>query len=158
MTSHMIDAFVRRAERLENCSSGQNGSTPLTVSSDDVDSGFVSRNSNADDSPWTYSEECTFCRIISGEGNAFKVYEDDSILCILDILPIRPGHVLVIPKQHVSRLSDMDDELAGKVGKLVSKVAKALTVALDNTALNVVCNQEYAQAVPHVHYHIVPAP
>jgi len=45
-----------------------------------------------------------------------------------------------------------------EVGEAVSKVAHALTQALGNTALNVVCNQEYAQAVPHVHFHIIPAP
>lgn len=67
-----------------------------------------------------------------------------------DILPLRPGHTLVIPKAHYPRLSDLPAELAGAVGAAVSRVARALVDALDNTALNVVCNQEYAQAVPHV--------
>ncbi|KAG8862414.1 hypothetical protein FRB96_001484 [Tulasnella sp. 330] len=63
-----------------------------------------------------------------------------------------------MPKQHISRLSELPEALAAEIGKCVSRVANALAGALDNAGLNIVCNQEYAQAVPHVHYHIVPAP
>ncbi|KAK7464706.1 hypothetical protein VKT23_005912 [Stygiomarasmius scandens] len=73
-------------------------------------------------------------------------------------MPLRRGHTLVIPKTHCSRLSELSPEYAAAVGQAVSKIANALTKALDNTGLNVVCNQEYAQAVHHVHYHIIPAP
>ncbi|KAL0066194.1 hypothetical protein AAF712_006819 [Marasmius tenuissimus] len=73
-------------------------------------------------------------------------------------MPLRPGHTLIVPKVHCARVSELPPEFAAAVGEAISKVADALTKALDNTALNVVCNQEYAQAVPHVHYHIIPAP
>ena len=87
------------------------------------------------------------------------------------MLPIRAGHTLVIPKAHIPKLSDLPPDLASAVGEAVSKVANALTEgtllhtrnmlyvqlesmilykAMGNTGLNVVCNQEYAQAVPHV--------
>ncbi|KAI0743920.1 HIT-like protein [Daedaleopsis nitida] len=101
---------------------------------------------------------CAFCRIVRGEAPAYKLYENDSVIAILDIAPLRPGHTLVIPKTHISRVSDLPDELAAQCGLAVSKMARAISTALQNTALNVVCNQEYAQAVPHVHYHIIPAP
>ncbi|KAH9080520.1 HIT-like domain-containing protein [Lactarius deliciosus] len=78
-----------------------------------------------------------------------RIYEDDQVIAFLDILPLRPGHTLVVPKFHCARAS---------VGKAISRISNALTKAVDNTALNVVCNQEYAQVVPHVHYHIIPAP
>ncbi|THH31187.1 hypothetical protein EUX98_g3012 [Antrodiella citrinella] len=125
---------------------------------------------------WKHDSECPFCRIIRGEGTAFKVYEDEMIVAVLgkyaysivsnrlktehgvDILPLRRGHTLVIPKTHYSRVSELPAEFAAAIGMAVSKVANALALALENTALNVVCNQEYAQAVPHVHYHIIPAP
>ncbi|RDB17972.1 hypothetical protein Hypma_000788 [Hypsizygus marmoreus] len=102
--------------------------------------------------------DCPFCRIIRGELPAQRVFEDEETIAILDILPLRKGHTLVIPKYHCVRLSDLPPEYAAATGKAVSRVAHALTEALQNTALNVVCNQEYAQAVPHVHYHIIPAP
>ncbi|KAG1886626.1 HIT-like protein [Suillus subluteus] len=101
---------------------------------------------------------CPFCRIIAGEMPSTCLYEDDKVIAILDILPLRRGHTLVIPKAHYSRVSELPPEYASAVGQAVTKVANGLTKALDNTALNVVCNQEYAQAVPHVHYHIIPAP
>ncbi|KAL1704610.1 hypothetical protein EV121DRAFT_259375 [Schizophyllum commune] len=69
-------------------------------------------------------------------------------------MPIRRGHTLVVPKAHFMRLSDLPEAQAGALGAAVSKVCNALVKALDHTALNVVCKQ----AVPHVHYHIIPAP
>ena len=138
MTSHLIDTFSRRASK-----------PGLSKS---VDAG------------------CLFCHIISGHEKSHKVYEDDYSIAILDIQPIRRGHMLVIPKAHVMRLSDMTPEVAGALGTTVARVAHAIccgTVplnfsywgldhmlicdillfksALDITALNVVCNQEYAQ-------------
>lgn len=109
-------------------------------------------------SVWAQDNNCAFCDIISGERPASTVYETEKVIAILDILPLRPGHTLVIPKAHIPKLSDLPPDLASAVGEAVSKVANALTEAMGNTGLNVVCNQEYAQAVPHAHYHIIPAP
>ncbi|ESK85000.1 histidine triad protein [Moniliophthora roreri MCA 2997] len=108
-------------------------------------------------SSWV-QDGCTFCKILANELPSSRVFENDKVVAFLDIMPLRPGHTLVVPKIHCSRLSELPSEYAAAVGEAVSKVAHALTKALDNTALNVVCNQEYAQAVPHVHYHIIPAP
>ncbi|KAH7885103.1 HIT-like protein [Phlebopus sp. FC_14] len=101
---------------------------------------------------------CTFCRIVADELPSTRVYENEKVIAILDILPLRTGHTLVIPKTHCSRVSELPSDVAAAMGEAITKVARALTQALDNTALNIVCNQEYAQAVPHVHYHIIPAP
>lgn len=83
-------------------------------------------------------------------------------------MPLRKGHTLIIPKTHFARLSELPPEFAAAVGEAVTKIAHAITQgvsriasggvscvtdlleAVDNTALNVVCNQEYAQAVHHV--------
>ncbi|KAG9081853.1 hypothetical protein FS749_007334 [Ceratobasidium sp. UAMH 11750] len=108
--------------------------------------------------PQSLDQSCIFCAIISGKAACHKIYEDEHLMAILDIQPIRRGHALAIPKAHIKRLSDLSPELAAKLGVAVSRIANALCEALNITGLNVVCNQEYAQAVPHVHYHIVPAP
>ncbi|KIM51363.1 hypothetical protein SCLCIDRAFT_1224586 [Scleroderma citrinum Foug A] len=107
---------------------------------------------------WRNDGRCTFCRVIDKELPSTVVYETDKVIAILDILPLRPGHTLIIPKTHISHVSNLPPEVAAAMGTAVSKVAKALTQASQNTALNIVCNQEYAQSVPHVHYHIIPAP
>ncbi|KAI0769961.1 HIT-like protein [Fomes fomentarius] len=94
--------------------------------------------------------DCPFCRILRGESPAYQVFENEAVIAILDIAPLRPGHILVIPKAHISRVSELPDDLAAQCGIAVSRLARAIAAALQNTALNVVCNQEYAQAVPHV--------
>jgi len=109
-------------------------------------------------SSWKQDPDCPFCRIVRGELPAYRVFENEEVVAILDILPLRRGHTLVIPKIHLSRLSELPSEFAAATGEAVTKVAHAVTQALGNTALNVVGNQEYAQAVHHVHYHIIPAP
>ncbi|EPQ54736.1 HIT-like protein [Gloeophyllum trabeum ATCC 11539] len=101
---------------------------------------------------------CPFCRIVAGAAPAFRVHEDERVVAFLDIMPLRPGHTLVVPKRHEKRVSELPAEDAAAVGAAVSRVAGALVRAMGNTALNVVCNQEYAQAVDHVHYHVIPAP
>ncbi|KAG7088614.1 hypothetical protein E1B28_012588 [Marasmius oreades] len=107
---------------------------------------------------WRTDSSCPFCRIIIDEAPSSRVFENEKVVAFLDIMPLRPGHTLVVPKFHCPRVSELPSEFAAAVGEAVSKIANALTKALDHTALNVVCNQEYAQAVPHVHYHIIPAP
>ncbi|PFH53876.1 hypothetical protein AMATHDRAFT_136078 [Amanita thiersii Skay4041] len=108
--------------------------------------------------PWQLNSGCVFCKVIQNELPSHKVLEDDKIIVILDIMPLRLGHLLVIPKIHCTRLSELPAGYAAAAGVVLTKVANALTKAIDNTALNVVCNQEYAQAVPHVHFHVIPAP
>ena len=92
---------------------------------------------------WKHNAECPFCRIIKNDLSAFKIYENDKVVAILgailptllriltngviDILPLRRGHTLVIPKTHYSRLSELPLEFAAAVGEAVTKVAQALT-------------------------------
>ncbi|KAI0031899.1 HIT-like protein [Vararia minispora EC-137] len=107
---------------------------------------------------WCIDEGCPFCNIVRRAAPAHRIYEDGYVAAFLDILPLRPGHTLVVPKTHISRVSELPADFAAALGVAVSKISSALTKAMENTALNIVCNQEYAQAVPHVHYHIIPAP
>ncbi|OBZ71659.1 Protein hit [Grifola frondosa] len=90
---------------------------------------------------WRVHPDCPFCRIIRGDAPAFRIYEDEKVIAILGTI-----------------VSELPAEFAAATGEAISKVSRAIAEALDNTALNVVCNQEYAQAVPHVHYHVIPAP
>ncbi|KAK0221669.1 HIT-like domain-containing protein [Armillaria fumosa] len=78
-------------------------------------------------SSWHSDPGCAFCRIISGESSSRLVYEDDKIIAILDILPLRKGHTLVIPKAHYARLSELPPEYAAALGAGVTKIAHALT-------------------------------
>src|SRR5262245_50524299 len=53
---------------------------------------------------------CLFCRIVANELPSFRVYEDESVVAFLDIKPVKPGHALVVPKQHSEGLHDADGE------------------------------------------------
>lgn len=67
--------------------------------------------------------DCIFCKIVSGEISAFKVYEDDTFVAFLDIHPQTPGHVQVIPKQHYRWVWDVPN--IGEYFAVVQKIAKA---------------------------------
>ncbi|KZT56357.1 HIT-like protein [Calocera cornea HHB12733] len=111
---------------------------------------------------WLADDNCPFCGIITSKQSAFKVFETDMVIAFLDILPIRAGHTLVVPKIHCPNLSDLPPDYSRAVGEALSTVASAITkgstISTQHNDLNVVCNQGYGQAVPHVHFHIVPAP
>lgn len=100
-----------------------------------------------------YMTDCIFCKIIAGEIPAEKIYEDDKVLAFLDINPVAPGHVLVIPKKHCQMMTDVPNELLGycftKSKELMIKLKEALKV--DFVTVSVV-----GLDVPHFHIHLVP--
>ncbi|KAI3623735.1 hypothetical protein CBS14141_003434 [Malassezia furfur] len=103
-------------------------------------------------------ESCIFCSIIEGKEPAYILYETDECVAFLDILPIRAGHILVIPKDHVKNISDLSSSQSAALMQTVVAVAQIMEKAFGITGLQVAANQEYAQAVDHVHFHVVPAP
>lgn len=114
MTSHFISYFARRAEASTHSSQQSNPpalplrTTPTPSPSPPSLSSTSPINHGATPSlRESYSgepkEHCTFCEIVKREQAAFVVYEDEEVLAFLDILPVRPGHVLVIPKVSAKR-------------------------------------------------------
>lgn len=72
------------------------------------------------------SDDCAFCRIIAGQSPAYIVYEDEHNLAFLDILPLRPGHTLVIPKKHVQQVSHLDQETAASLSHALVQTTRAV--------------------------------
>ena len=101
---------------------------------------------------------CVFCRIVEGEIQSRKLYEDDRTLAFLDIMPASEGHALVIPKGHYETLLDISKEELKKLIVAVREVAKAVIQSTNATGFNVLqSNKAIAgQVVPHVHFHIIP--
>lgn len=94
-----------------------------------------------------------FSKIVAGEIPCYKVAEDENHLAFLDIAPVAKGHVLVIPKNEIDYVFDMEDaELAGlmvfakKVAKALIKVCPAPKIGVSVIGLD----------VPHAHVHLVP--
>ena len=82
------------------------------------------------------------------------------MLAFLDLGPLAAGHALVIPKHHAKELGDLPDEDAAAVGKVLPRLARAITQATGSKAYNVLVNigEPAGQVVMHVHYHIIPKP
>ena len=99
---------------------------------------------------------CTFCQIAKGELPAHVVYRDESVVAFLDRAPLLPGHVLVMPAQHVETLDDLPDDLVRPVFAAVRRTSIAVQKALRAEGSFVASNTRVSQSVPHLHVHVVP--
>ena len=104
-------------------------------------------------------EGCVFCNIVRGKTPCTKVFEDENMIAFMDIKPINPGHVLVIPKRHTELLTELDDNLAGEMLITAKKIGLSLKKSkLNCKGLNYILadGAEAGQEVYHVHMHVVP--
>jgi histidine triad (HIT) family protein len=100
--------------------------------------------------------DCLFCSIVAGTVPAFRVVDTPDGIGFLDIRPVFKGHVLVVPRPHVSQLSDLPAELLPGYFALVQRVATAVPVSLGSQGTFVAINNVVSQSVPHLHTHVVP--
>ena len=99
-------------------------------------------------------KDCLFCRIIDGKVPAQIVLDEDDVLAINDVFPRAPFHVLVMPKAHVARLSELDDPALG--GKLLHAVRRVAGEAGHKDFRLVSNNGAGAgQSVDHLHLHVL---
>ncbi len=101
---------------------------------------------------------CLFCKIIKREIPAKIVFEDSEILAFEDITPQAPVHVLLIPKQHIEKASDLTDknaEIAGRLILAANKIAENKGVRDSGYRLIMNCNKDAGQAVFHLHLHLM---
>lgn len=94
-----------------------------------------------------------FTKIIQGEIPGYKIYEDDYVCAILDINPIQKGHTLIIPKQEVDQLFELDEI---HFDKMMHRVRYLAQVIKAKTNCKRVCVFVEGYGVPHVHVHLVP--
>lgn len=94
-----------------------------------------------------------FTRIVNGEIPCYKIAETDTCLAFLDVMPLVKGHVLVIPKQEIDNIFDLDDDLLADLHKLAKRVAHAMkaTISCRKVGMAVI-----GLEVPHAHIHLVP--
>jgi histidine triad (HIT) family protein len=103
-------------------------------------------------------EPCLFCRIVEGEIEADVVHSSDNVLAFRDINPQAPLHVLIIPKEHIPSMREIEDRHGGMLAELfwaASHLARAEGV--DETGWRVVANvgQHAGQTVHHLHFHLL---
>ncbi len=102
--------------------------------------------------------DCIFCKIIAHQAPAEIVYEDAGAIAFLDVHPIVPGHILVVPKNHCRNLFDFDAASGESLMRAERAVAQAMRAAFNADGLTVLQSNERAggQSVFHYHAHIVP--
>jgi histidine triad (HIT) family protein len=106
----------------------------------------------------SYDENNIFAKILRGELPCTRVYEDDSSLAFMDIMPQTNGHVLVIPKSPARNLLDIDESALGKLMVTVKKIALAVKAGVNADGITIHQSNERAggQVVFHLHFHIIP--
>jgi len=102
------------------------------------------------------SQACVFCRIIAGEAPAHIVLNDESCLAFLDLRPLFPGHVLIVPRAHHETLADLPEALVGPLFSRVRRLARVMEEALGAAGSFVAANNRVSQSVAHLHVHVVP--
>ncbi|MGI8755347.1 MAG: HIT family protein [Acidimicrobiales bacterium] len=102
------------------------------------------------------ADPCLFCRIVSGEEPAQLVLDDDVAVGFLDVRPLFPGHVLVVPRVHVETLTDLAPTDVGPYFERVRSLALAVRESCRAQGTFVAMNNRVSQSVPHLHAHVVP--
>lgn len=101
---------------------------------------------------------CVFCEIIKGNIPSNKVYEDDTVLAILDLSQTTKGHTLVMPKKHYANFAEIDEEALADLMVKAQRIAKKVVKALNAKGFNILINTNECagQSVMHLHVHIIP--
>lgn len=101
---------------------------------------------------------CIFCKIAEGTLPSEKIYEDDHVIAIMDVMPVTKGHVLLIPKNHRENLYEMTEEEAAHLFSVAPKIANILKEEFKPAGMNLLQNNgaPAGQAVFHFHMHFIP--
>lgn len=101
---------------------------------------------------------CIFCKIINKEIPSTVYYEDDKLIAIKDINPVAPIHVLIIPKEHIINVKDINEsneQILIDIHRTANKLAKDLGIDEKGYRLITNCGKQAGQTVFHLHYHLL---
>mgnify|MGYP000960403627 FL=1 len=102
--------------------------------------------------------DCIFCKIANGEIPTDKIYEDEKVVAFYDIDPQSPVHFLVIPKEHISSIKEIDESNVSIISHIFLVIKKIATDnGLDEKGYRIVnnCGEYGGQTVDHLHFHIL---
>lgn len=99
---------------------------------------------------------CLFCEIISGNIPSTKVYEDDMIYAFKDINPVAPVHFLVVPKEHIEIVNEVNAENSKYISHIFEKIPEiAKSQGIESYRIINNCGPDAGQTVMHLHFHVV---
>jgi histidine triad (HIT) family protein len=103
------------------------------------------------------SLDCLFCSIVAGDAPSDRVAEDEDIVAFRDIAPRAPVHVLVVPREHIPSIHDLEEghgELLTRCFRMARRVAEQEGIA-DGYRVATNVGSRGGQAVPHLHFHVI---
>ena len=103
-----------------------------------------------------FDPSCVFCRIVAGHEPAQEVLRDEVAVAFLDVRPLFPGHVLVVPRPHVVTLPDLSEAAVAPLFERVRVLSASVRDATGAQGSFVALNNRVSQSVPHLHVHVVP--
>lgn len=102
------------------------------------------------------SKPCAFCAIVAGEADADVVHSDERTVAFLDRKPVFHGHVLLVPRTHVTTLADLPADELPDFAALAQRLERAVETAMETPGSLVLVNNVVSQSVPHLHLHVIP--
>lgn len=102
--------------------------------------------------------DCIFCLISKKESSADIVFEDDEIMAFKDIAPQAPVHILILPKKHIAKISDLEENDQMLMGTIINRakiLAKEQGISDSGYRLVFNCGEEGGQIVDHIHLHLI---
>ena len=100
--------------------------------------------------------DCLGCKLAQEEEKIYKVYEDDYVTCFLDHAPFYPGHTLIVPKQHVLEVDELDDDVAKSIMNASKVITKAIKSLYKPDGITICQNGGIFNELTHYHMHVVP--
>lgn len=103
-------------------------------------------------------ENCIFCKIARGEMECISIFENSEFKVMLDRFPGTPGHTLIIPKEHVEDIFELEPEKAGRLFQLATQIAQVMKKEFKLEGMNILQNNGTCagQTVFHFHLHLIP--
>ena len=102
---------------------------------------------------------CIFCQIIAGQAPSSLVYRDDDIVAFLDIRPVNPGHVLIVPCVHKESLGELSADIAARMMTVAQQIMAGIRssdLRCEGINLFLADGSAAGQEVEHVHLHVIP--
>ena len=103
--------------------------------------------------------DCIFCALVAGAAKSSCVYEDDVLIGVMDLYPVNPGHVLLVPRRHAPFMADLDEETGAHAFRIAMRMQQAIRrsgVRCEGVNLFVADGEAAFQDVFHFHLHVIP--
>lgn len=102
--------------------------------------------------------DCPFCGDVEGREAGRFVCGDDLAFCLVNFEPVKPGHVMIIPRRHVARVSELTPEESHAVHGFVDQMVDAVAAAYPEEGIPAIrVNHGKHKSQPHLHYHVLPS-